>query len=150
MQEALAAGKKGLLSHLGGPFGAVIVKDNRIISSGSNEVTSTNDPTAHAEIVAIRRACQSLKTFSLEGAFLFTTCEPCPMCLSALYWARIQGYYYAATQHDAQKAGFDDSFFYEELRKSQKDRAVQSHQMLREEALELFSIWNALQNKIPY
>lgn len=150
MQAAIRKGKEGLLSHVGGPFGAIIVRNGTIIGAGSNQVTSTNDPTAHAEIVAIRQACKTLNTFSLEGAILFTSCQPCPMCLSAIYWARIKEYYFGATPEDAKDAGFDDSFFYEELKKHPEARSIPSHQILHKEALELFSIWKSTQDKIPY
>ena len=150
MKEAIAEGKKGLILHKGGPFGAIIVKDNRIIAVGSNQVTASNDPTAHAEIVAIRNACKNLNTFTLEGSILFTSCQPCPMCLCALYWARIREYYFAATAEDAQKAGFDDSFFYKELEKPSHERSIKSHQILREDALELFTLWETTLEKTPY
>ena len=114
-----------------GPFGAVIVKDNKIISEGFNMVTSTNDPTSHAEISAIRNACKNLNNFSLKGCELYTTCEPCSMCLSGIYWARIDKIYYANTRSDAQKIDFDDSFIYEELKKNIKERKIPMIQMMR-------------------
>ena len=124
-----------------GPFGAVIVKNNKIISEGFNTVTLANDPTSHAEIVAIRIACKELNNFSLEGCNLYTTCEPCPMCLSAIYWARIDKVYYANTRSDAQKIDFSDSMIYEELNKTIKDRKIPMNQMMREEAIKAFELW---------
>ena len=133
-----------------GPFGAVIVKDNKIISEGFNMVTSTNDPTSHAEISAIRNACKNLNNFSLKGYELYTTCEPCSMCLSAIYWARIDKIYYANTRSDAQKIDFDDSFIYEELKKNIKERKIPMIQMMRNEALIAFELWNKKTDKVKY
>ena len=133
-----------------GPFGAVIVKDDKIISEGFNTVTLTNDPTSHAEIVAIRMACKSLVNFSLEECDLYTTCEPCPMCLSAIYWARINKIYYANTRSDAQKIDFSDSMIYEELNKTIEDRKIQMHQMMRDEALKAFDLWDKKKDKVKY
>ena len=133
-----------------GPFGAVIVKDKKIISEGNNLVTSTNDPTSHAEISAIRIACKKLNNFSLKGCDLYTTCEPCSMCLSAIYWARIDNVYYANTRSDAQKIDFDDSMIYEELKKSIKERKIPMHQMMRGEALKAFEMWDKKVDKIKY
>ena len=134
----------------GGPFGSVVVKDNKIISEGSNKVTSLNDPTAHAEIVAIRNACQKLKTFNLSGCEIYTTCEPCPMCLSAIYWARIDKIYYANTREDAKNIDFDDSFIYLEVAKKIDKRKIKMKQMNREDALEAFEIWKNKEDKIKY
>ncbi len=133
-----------------GPFGAVIVKDNKIISEGFNTVTSTNDPTSHAEISAIRNACKNINNFSLKGYELYTTCEPCSMCLSAIYWARIDKIYYANTRSDAQKIDFDDSFIYEELKKNIKERKIPMIQMMRNEALIAFELWNKKTDKVKY
>ena len=133
-----------------GPFGAVIVKDNKIISEGFNTVTSTNDPTSHAEISAIRNACKNLNNFSLKGYELYTTCEPCSMCLSAIYWARIDKIYYANTRSDAQKIDFDDSFIYEELKKNIKERKIPMIQMMRNEALIAFELWDKKTDKVEY
>ena len=133
-----------------GPFGAVIVKNNQIISEGFNTVTLNNDPTSHAEIVAIRKACEELSNFSLEGCDLYTTCEPCPMCLSAIYWARISKIYYANTRNDAQKIDFSDAMIYEELNKNIKDRKIPMHQMMRDEALKAFGLWDKKQDKVKY
>jgi tRNA(Arg) A34 adenosine deaminase TadA len=134
----------------GGPFGSVVVKDNKIISEGSNKVTSSNDPTAHAEIVAIRNACQELQTFNLSGCEIYTTCEPCPMCLSAIYWSRIDKVYYANTREDAKDIDFDDSFIYFEISKKIDERKIKMKQMLRNEALKAFKIWNNKVDKIKY
>ena len=133
-----------------GPFGAVIVKDNKIISEGFNMVTSTNDPTSHAEISAIRNACKNINNFSLKGYELYTTCEPCSMCLSAIYWARIDKIYYANTRSDAQKIDFDDSFIYEELKKNIKERKIPMIQMMRNEALIAFELWDKKTDKVKY
>jgi len=133
-----------------GPFGAVIAKDDKIISEGFNTVTLTNDPTSHAEIVAIRTACKSLNKFSLQGYDLYTTCEPCPMCLSAIYWARINKIYYANTRSDAQKIDFSDSLIYEELNKTIKDRKIPMNQMMRGEALKAFEMWDKKKDKVKY
>ena len=133
-----------------GPFGAVIVKDNTIISEGFNIVTSSNDPTSHAEIVAIRNACNSLNNFVLKDCHLYTTCEPCPMCLSAIYWARINKIYYANTRSDADKIDFSDALIYQELNKSIKERKIPMHQMMRDDALKAFDMWDKKEDKIKY
>ncbi len=135
---------------IGGPFGCVIVKDNKIISEGSNKVTSMNDPTAHGEIVAIREACLKLNTFNLSGCELYSSCEPCPMCLSAIYWSHIDKIFYANTRNDAKNIDFDDSFIYSEINKKIEDRKIQMSQMLRDEALKAFKIWNIKVDKIKY
>ena len=134
----------------GGPFGWVIVKDNKIIAEGSNKVTSSNDPTAHAEVVAIREACKKLNTFNLNGCDLYTSCEPCPMCLSAIYWGRIEKIYYANTRDDAQKIDFDDSLIYSELLKDVKKRKISMVQMMRDEALKAFELWDKKTDKVKY
>ena len=135
---------------IGGPFGCVIVKENKIISEGSNKVTSTNDPTAHGEIVAIREACLKLNTFNLSGCEIYSTCEPCPMCLSAIYWSHIEKIFYANTRDDAKNIDFDDSFIYSEINKKIEDRKIQMIQMHRDEALKAFKIWNEKVDKIKY
>ena len=134
----------------GGPFGCVIVKKNEIISEGSNKVTSTNDPTAHGEIVAIREACKKINNFNLNGCELYSNCEPCPMCLSAIYWSRIDKIYYANTREDAEKIDFDDSFIYSEFQKKIDERKITMIQMMREEALKAFELWNKKIDKIKY
>ena len=135
---------------IGGPFGSVIVKDQKIIAEGSNKVTFTNDPTAHGEIVAIREACKNLNTFDLSGCEIYTSCEPCPMCLSAIYWSRLGKIYYANTREDAKNIDFDDSFIYTEIPKKIDDRKIKMVQMLREEALKAFEIWDKKVDKIKY
>ena len=150
MKKAIRLAQANLANGSGGPFGAVIVQGNRIVGQGANMVTSTNDPTAHAEIVAIRDACRALKDFSLAGCAIYVNCEPCPMCLAAIYWAGIEKVYYAATRKDAADIGFADEFIYDELRKEQADRAISLTQVMREEALPVFTAWNELDNKIPY
>ena len=134
----------------GGPFGSVIVKDNKIIAEGSNKVTSTNDPTAHGEIVAIREACKKINNFSLKGCELYSTCEPCPMCLSAIYWARIDKIYYANTREDAKKIDFDDSLIYSEFKKNINERKIPMIQMMRSEALKAFELWDKKTDKVKY
>ncbi len=135
---------------IGGPFGSIIVKDQKIIAEGSNKVTFTNDPTAHGEIVAIREACKNLNTFDLSGCEIYTSCEPCPMCLSAIYWSRVDKIYYANTRDDAKNIDFDDSFIYTEIPKKIDDRKIKMVQMLREEALKAFEIWDKKVDKIKY
>ena len=134
----------------GGPFGSVIVKDNKIIAEGSNQVTINNDPTAHGEIVAIRDACKKLNVFNLSGCDLYSSCEPCPMCLSAIYWSRIENIFYANTRTDAKSIDFDDSFIYSEINKDLENRKIKMHQMHRDEALEAFKIWENKEDKIKY
>jgi len=134
----------------GGPFGAVITKDERIIGVGNNRVTITNDPTAHAEIIAIRNACNKINNFSLEDCILYTSCEPCPMCLSAIYWAHIDNIFYANTRLDAKNIDFDDSFIYSEINKEIGDRKIKMYQMHRDKALEAFKIWDNKKDKIKY
>ena len=133
-----------------GPFGAVIVKNEKIIAEGSNKVTSTNDPTAHGEIVAIREACKQLNNFSLSGCELYSSCEPCPLCLSAIYWARINKIYYANTSEDARKIDFDDSFIYSEIKKNIDERKIPMTQMMRDEALKAFELWDKKKDKVKY
>tara|TARA_B100000686_G_scaffold339465_1_gene413599 strand:+ start:54 stop:518 length:465 start_codon:yes stop_codon:yes gene_type:complete len=134
----------------GGPFGSVIVKDNKIVAEGSNKVTPTNDPTAHGEIVAIREACKKLKNFNLEECELYSNCEPCPMCLSAIYWARIKKIYFANTREDARKIDFDDSFIYSELKKNMDERKISMIQIMRNEALKAFELWDKKKDKVKY
>ena len=134
----------------GGPFGCVIVKGEKIVAEGSNKVVPTKDPTAHGEIVAIREACKKLNNFNLKGCELYSTCEPCPMCLSAIYWARIDKIYYANTRKDAQKIGFDDSLIYSEFQKNIDKRKIPMIQMLRNEALKAFELWDKKIDKVKY
>ena len=134
----------------GGPFGSVIVKNDKVIAEGINKVTLNNDPTAHGEIVAIRKACKSLNNFNLSGCELYSTCEPCPMCLSAIYWAHIEKVYYANTRGDAQKIDFDDSLIYSELLKNVKKRRISMTQIMRDEALKAFELWDKKTDKVKY
>lgn len=150
MREAIRLAEKNLQSLEGGPFGAVVVKDGKIIGRGSNMVTSTNDPTAHAEVVAIRDACKNLGTFQLDGCEIYSSCEPCPMCLGAIYWARPKKLYFAANRADAAKAGFDDSYIYDQIPLAPSLRDLSSVQLLSDEAVKVFDDWTALDQKIPY
>lgn len=150
MQEAIRLSVEKMREGKGGPFGAVVVKDGQIISRGWNEVTTTNDPTAHAEVVAIREACRALQTFRLDGCELYASCEPCPMCLSAIYWAHIDRLYFAATRQDAAGAGFDDEFLYREILLPVGERRMPTRQLLRDPALVAFAEWKARPDKIPY
>ena len=134
----------------GGPFSSIVTKNNKIIAEGSNKVTSTNDPTAHGEIVAIRDACKKLNTFNLSGCELYSSCEPCPMCLSAIYWSRIDKIYYANTRDDARKIDFDDSLIYSELQKNIDKRKIPMIQMMRDEALKAFELWDKKKDKVKY
>jgi len=134
----------------GGPFGSIIVKNDKVIAEGSNRVTLNNDPTAHGEMVAIRKACKNLNNFNLSGCELYSTCEPCPMCLSAIYWAHIDKIYYANTRNDAQKIDFDDSLIHLELQKNVNKRKIPMIQIMREEALKAFSLWNNKTDKVKY
>jgi len=150
MQAAIAESKRGMDNNEGGPFGAVIVKDGKIIGKGNNRVTSSNDPTAHAEVTAIRDACKRIENFKLDGCEIYTSCEPCPMCLAAIYWARIDCIYYANTKQDAADIEFDDDFFYQELDKPIDKRSIPMKQMMRSEAIEVFTAWINKVDKIPY
>jgi len=150
MQEAIRLSIENVTSGKGGPFGAVIVKDGKIIARGANEVTSSNDPTAHAEVVAIRNACKELGSFQLEGCEIYTSCEPCPMCLGAIYWARPDKMYFANSKKDAADILFDDQFIYDEIEIPFESRKLVTAQMMREEALEAFRIWSESINKIEY
>ena len=142
MQEAINLSIENVKSGKGGPFGAVIVKDGKIIARGANCVTSTNDPTAHAEVVAIRNACKELGTFQLDGCEIYTSCEPCPMCLGAIYWARPDRMYFANTKKDAADFQFDDQFIYNELELHFTGRKMETKQMMRKEALVAFKLWS--------
>ena len=150
MIEAVSAALKGLQNNEGGPFGCVIVKDGKIVGKGNNKVTSTNDPTAHGEVMAIRDACKNLNSFQLEGCELYTTCEPCPMCFGAIYWARIEKVYYGSTQVDAAEVGFDDQFIYDEIPLPYDERRIPFEQKFRDTALKPFKEWAEKENKIDY
>ncbi len=134
----------------GGPFGAVIVRNGVIVAEGTNRVTATNDPTAHAEIVAIRAACQKMRTFELKDCDIYASCEPCPMCLGAIYWARLARIYFAGLASDASSAGFDDSFIYREIGQRHPDRKIPMIPLMRDQALEAFRVWAAKGDKILY
>jgi len=150
MARAIQLSIEGVQSGRGGPFGAVIVRDGKMIAEGANQVTSTNDPTAHAEVTAIRRACEKLGVFELKDCDLYTSCEPCPMCLGAIYWARLAHVYFASTAEDAARAGFDDSFIYSELKQPYSRRRIPTTQMMQKEALAGFRAWAERPDKIPY
>jgi len=149
MRRAIELSKESVKKG-GGPFGAVIVKDGKIIAEASNSVTQDNDPTAHAEVNAIRQAAKKINSFDLSGAEIYTSCEPCPMCLGAIYWARLDKIYFANTKDDAKSIGFDDSFIYEEIEKPYSERSIPTIQILRNEALEAFKMWEEKEDKIEY
>ena len=150
MREAIRISLTKMRGDQGGPFGAVVVRKDKIIGRGWNRVTSTNDPTAHAEVVAIRDACRQLKTFQLDDCELYTSCEPCPMCLSAVYWARLKRVYYGNTRKDAARIAFDDDFIYREVSLPISSRKIPMKQLLREEVLAAFVEWKNKADKIPY
>lgn len=150
MRRAIALSEANLRTNHGGPFGAVIVRDDQIIAEGCNRVTSSLDPTAHAEIEAIRAACQALGQFQLHDCVIYTSCEPCPMCLSAIYWARLDRIYYANTRQDAAAIGFDDDFLYNEIPRSPLERSVPASRLLADEARSAFEVWRSKQDKIRY
>ncbi len=150
MQEAIRLSEQGMMNNDGGPFGCVVVKDNKIIGRGWNKVTGTNDPTAHAEVTAIRDACNTLGTFQLEGCEIYTSCEPCPMCMGAIYWARPDKVFYANTRQDAADIGFDDSMIYEELSLPFTKRKIPIETLGRDEALKIFKAWKNKSDKTEY
>jgi guanine deaminase len=150
MRRAIELAQSGADNNAGGPFGCVIVKDGRIVGEGCNRVTSTNDPTAHAEIVAIRNACKNLASFQLTGCVVYTSCEPCPMCLGAIYWARPSAVFFAGTREDAATAGFDDELFYDEMDRPNDKRKLKLQSLLRDEAQQVFDRWVAKANRVEY
>ncbi len=150
MRVAIRLAEKGMKSNSGGPFGAVVVKNSEIISKGYNRVTSDNDPTAHAEVIAIRQACKMLGTFQLDDCIIYTSCEPCPMCLGAIYWARPKKVFYACTREDATSVQFDDQFIYDELKLKIEDRKVDFENIIRDEGLHLFQQWLAKGDRTKY
>jgi len=150
LQRAIELANKSIESGLGGPFGAVVVKNNMIVGEGHNIVTSSNDPTAHAEVVAIRNACKNLNTFQLDDCEIYSSCEPCPMCLGAIYWARPSALYFATSKEDASKAGFDDSFIYDEISLPNDKRKIKTINIPNKEANLVFEKWVVLDNKIDY
>ncbi len=150
MQQAIALATENVLAGRGGPFGAVIVRDGKLIATGANQVTSTNDPTAHAEVVAIRNACTTLATFQLDGCEIYTSCEPCPMCLAAIYWAHCDAIFYGNTAADAAATGFDDGMLYIEMTRPHAERKTPITMLLRNEALSSFAVWKAHGTRIDY
>jgi len=150
LREAIRLSKEKMEANAGGPFGAVVVKDGKIVGRGWNRVTSTNDPTAHAEVTAIRDACNHLNTFSLAGCEIYCSCEPCPLCLAAIYWSRLDRIYYAATCDDAAAAGFDDRCFYLEIKKPANERSIPMKQALRDEAMVALQSWMKKEDRIQY
>jgi tRNA(Arg) A34 adenosine deaminase TadA len=150
MRRAIELSLEMMRSGKGGPFGAVVVKDGKVIAEGFNQVTSANDPTAHAEVVAVRRACQALNTFDLTGCEIYTSCEPCPMCLSAIYWARLSRIYFANDRHDAAKVGFRDDFLYHEIPLPLDQRAIPTSRLLQQEGWAAFEEWDRKPDKIEY
>lgn len=150
MSQAVQIALESAQTKNGGPFGAIIIKNGTIVGVGKNSVTTKNDPTAHAEVMAIRDACQNLNTFQLDDCEIYTSCEPCPMCLGAIYWARLNKIYYAATQHDAAQIGFDDKFIYDELAKDKSERFIQMNLVQPEDYLKPFEFWQNTNEKIAY
>ncbi|MGB7069709.1 MAG: nucleoside deaminase [Pyrinomonadaceae bacterium] len=150
MNRAIELARQGMDSNIGGPFGAVVVKDGRVIGEGYNQVTSSHDPTAHAEIVAIRAACKVLNSFQLDECVIYTSCEPCPMCLGAIYWARMRRVFIACSREDAAGAGFDDQFIYEEINSPISSRTLPVTTLMRDEALAVFSTWKGKADKTEY
>lgn len=150
LMRAIELAQQNVQTGNGGPFGAVIVKDGKIIAEGVNQVTTSNDPTAHAEIVAIRKACQVLGTFQLTDCEIYSSCEPCPMCLGAIYWARPKALYFASNKHDAARAGFDDSFIYDEILQPYQKRKITTQYIPLSEAQKVFDAWINADNKQPY
>ncbi len=150
MQQAIALATENVLTRAGGPFGAVVVRDGKIIATGTNLVTTTNDPTAHAEVVAIRAACKALGDFHLAGCVIYTSCEPCPMCLAAIFWARCDAIFYGNTAADASEAGFADAALYDEISRPLDRRTIPVTRMLADEAMASFDAWRALPNRIDY
>lgn len=150
MMEAIALSRKCLKNGRGGPFGAVVVKDGEIVGRGSNRVTADNDPTAHAEVTAIRDACKNLNSFQLTGCEIYASCEPCPMCLGAIYWARPERVYFAARRKDSSDAGFDDSFIYEEIEIAPSERSIPATEHDREEACKVLREWADCSYKVDY
>lgn len=150
MSRAIELARIGVENNAGGPFGCIVVNNGEIIGEGNNRVTSTNDPTAHAEVIAIRNACNALNAFQLDGCTIYTSCEPCPMCLGAIYWARPSRVFYACSREDAANIGFDDDFIYKELEKSNEERQMVLLSLMRDEAMEVFNNWSEKSDRIEY
>lgn len=150
MRQAIQLATENVVSGKGGPFGAVIVKDGKVVAAGANQVTAANDPTAHAEVTAIRNACAALGTYQLQGCDIYTSCEPCPMCLMAIYWAHCRAIFYGNSSADAAKAGFDDAKLYEEVKKPLAERSIPLERMMPEQAWESFAAWEKSPFKVDY
>ena len=150
MLAAINLAKSGMEAGIGGPFGALVVKDNTVIARGQNRVTSDNDPTAHAEIIAIREACRKLNSYQLKGCTIYTSCEPCPMCLGAIYWARPEKVYFAALKTDAAKVNFDDRFIYDQIKLDFNNRQIKFENLMRDEAVKIFGQWEKMADKKIY
>ncbi|NBC18509.1 MAG: tRNA-specific adenosine deaminase [Bacteroidetes bacterium] len=150
MQQAIELALQNVRAGEGGPFSALVVRGDTVIAEGSNRVTTSYDPTAHAEIIAIRKACDELGVYHLDGCDLYTTCEPCPMCMGAIYWAHLDRVFYASTREDAAAAGFDDAYIYEELRKPPRARSMPMIQSMRDEGYQVFEAWMESDTKVPY
>lgn len=150
LRQAIDLAAGNVRQGLGGPFGALVVKNGEVIATGTNRVTASHDPTAHAEIVAMRAACQKMGAFRLDGCDLYTSCEPCPMCLGAIFWARLNSFYFAGTQEDAARGEFDDSFIYGELHKPVEGRTIPGYRLLAGEGFRPFAEWLKSQNRVPY
>jgi tRNA(Arg) A34 adenosine deaminase TadA len=150
LKQAIDLAVDNVRSGLGGPFGALVVKEGQVIATGTNRVTASHDPTAHAEVIAIRAACQKLGEFQLDGCDLYTSCEPCPMCLGAIYWARVKAFYFAGNKDDAARAQFDDSFIYAELNKPVEGRTIPGYRLCAVEGARPFDEWLNTQNRVPY
>lgn len=150
IKRAIELSQKGMDNNAGGPFGALVVKNGEVIAEGYNQVTSSNDPTAHAEIVVIREACKKLNSFQLDDCVIYTSCEPCPMCLGAIYWARAKAVYYACTKEDAAEVGFDDQFIYDEIESGIDNRNIRFINLDREEGKEVFRNWEKKEGRMDY
>jgi guanine deaminase len=150
LRRAIELATRNVLAGMGGPFAAVVVRDGVVIAEAANSVTTTNDPTAHGEINAIRKACAALGSFTLAGCEIYSSCEPCPMCLTAIYWARLDALYYGSGQQDAAKAGFDDAFLYEEIARNAAERSIPAVQLMQAEAWQAFAAWIAQPSKVDY
>ena len=150
LKQAIDLAVENVRTGAGGPFGALVVKDGEVIATGTNRVTSSNDPTAHAEVMAIRAACQKVGSFQLDGCEVYTSCEPCPMCLGALYWARVKAFYFAGDKDDAARGQFDDSFIYTELKKPVEGRTIPGYRLLAADGFRPFDEWLKSQKKVPY
>jgi tRNA(Arg) A34 adenosine deaminase TadA len=150
LRQAIDLAVENVRRGQGGPFGALVVRDGEVMATGTNRVTASNDPTAHAEMTAIREACRKLSSFQLDGCEIYTSCEPCPMCLGAIYWARVKAFYFAGNQDDAARGQFDDSFIYRELHKPVGGRTIPGYRLLETEGFRPFEEWLKTQNKVPY